>query len=68
LDGALDGALEGALPPFDMRDLAFDAVSSSSAAGAGSIRGARLGASDGSRCLSGKYVNVRMSLTVSASS
>ena len=66
-EGALDGALDGALP-FDTRDLAFDAVSSSSSAGAASNLGARLGASEGSRCLSGRYVNVRRSLTVSASS
>lgn len=66
-EGALDGALEGALP-LDNRDLAFDAVSSSSSGGGGSNLGARLGASEGSRCLSGRYVKVRMSLTVSASS
>ena len=53
LEGALDGALDGALP-FDTRDLAFDAVSSSSSGGGGSILGARVGASEGSRCLSGK--------------
>ena len=75
LDGALDGAWEGALDgaldgavPLDTRDFAFDAVSSSSSGGAASNLGARLGASDGSRCLSGRYVNVRKSLTVSASS
>lgn len=67
-EGALDGALDGALP-FDTRDLALDAVSSSSSSGgAASNLGARVGASEGSLCLSGRYVNVRMSLTVSASS
>ena len=53
-EGALDGALDGALP-FDTRDLAFDAVSSSSSSGgAASNLGARVGASEGSRCLSGR--------------
>ena len=53
-EGALDGALDGALP-LDTLDLAFDAVSSSSSSGgAASSLGARLGASEGSRCLSGK--------------
>ena len=52
-EGALDGALDGALP-LDTRDLAFDAVSSSSSGGAASNLGARLGASEGSRCLSGR--------------
>ena len=53
-EGALDGALDGALP-FDTRDLAFDAVSSSSSSGgAASNLGARVGASEDSRCLSGR--------------
>lgn len=52
-EGALEGALDGALVPFDTLDLALEAVSSSSA-GAASSLGARLGASEGSRCRSGR--------------